>query len=389
MKVVMRDGTGTRNYKFVVEEYDRHDNLRTYLRRRGHPKVRLRETVGTPEFDAEYHAALESGPRAPEQQRKHPAAKTSFRWLVEQYYCSPDFRLLDEIETQRRRRTVLDGLCEKYGYLPYKDLTTSNIKTLRDEKMETPVAANNLVKDLRQVFKWAIDAGHLETNPARDVNNLKSKNPSGWHTVTEDEIAQYEATHPVGTVARLALGLFLYGGGPRNSDAFRLGKQHTSKPTADDPHRRLRYTQFKGRNKCPVDIDIPILPELQELIDASPCGDLTFLISEHNKPFASAASFGNKVKKWFKEAGLPHCSGHGLRKASACRLAEHGLTDLQIMAWNGWTSLRQVQNYTRGMRRKVMADAGALKIEKGQKSNESVPLLSGGGGSGTKKAIKA
>ena len=52
MKVVMRDGTGTRDYKFVVEEYDRHDNLRTYLRRKGHRKVRLRETVGTPEFDA-------------------------------------------------------------------------------------------------------------------------------------------------------------------------------------------------------------------------------------------------------------------------------------------------------------------------------------------------
>ena len=64
MKVVMRDGTGTRDYKFVVEEYDRHDNLRTYLRRRGRPKVRLQETVGTPEFDAEYLAALESSHNA-------------------------------------------------------------------------------------------------------------------------------------------------------------------------------------------------------------------------------------------------------------------------------------------------------------------------------------
>lgn len=388
MRVVMRDGTGTRDYKFVVTDYDRHDNLRTYLRRGGR-KVRLRERVGTPEFDAEYHAALEGGPQAPESHRKAPVVRTSLRWLVEQYYCSSDFRELDELETQSRRRRVLDDICEKYGQLPFKELKTSNIRTLRDEKMETPVAANNLVKDFRQVFKWAISECHVETNPARDVENLRSKNPNGWHTVTPEEIVQYEETHPVGTVARLALGLFLLGGGPRNSDAFRLGRQHISKPTADDLLGRLRYTQHKGRNNRPVDIDIPVLPELQELIDASPCGDLTFLISNHNKPFTSAASFGNKVKKWFKEAGLPHCSGHGLRKASACRLAELGLTDLEIMAWNGWTSLRQVQNYTKAVRKGVMADNAAVKIEEGQKSNKSVPLLDSGAGSGTKKAKKA
>jgi integrase len=284
---------------------------------------------------------------------------------------------------------VLDDICEKYGHLPFKELKVSNIRTLRDEMMETPVAANNLVKDFRQVFKWAIRADLVENNPARDVAPLRSKNPGGWHTVTEEEIAQFEATHPVGTVARLALGLFLLGGGPRNSDAFRLGKQHISKPTGNDPCGRLRYTQHKGRNKRPVDIDIPVLPELQELIDTSPCGDLTFLISNHNKPFTSAASFGNKVKKWFKEAGLPHCSGHGLRKASACRLAELGLTDLEIMAWNGWTSLRQVQNYTKAVRKGVMADNAAVKIKAGQKSNKSVPLSGGGDGSGTNKAIKA
>jgi integrase len=389
MKVVMRDGTGTRDYKFVVEEYDRHDNLRTYLRRRGRPKVRLRETVGTPEFDAEYLAALESSHNALESKRRIPAGRESFRWLVEQYYRSSDFRQLDEIETQPRRRTILDDLCEKYGHLSYKKLKTSNVRTMRDAKVETPVAANNLVKDLRQLFKWAIDAEHVDSNPARDVNNLKPKNPGGWHTVTEDEIAQYEATHPVGTMARLALGLFLYAGGPRNSDTFRLGKQHISKPTANDPLGRIRYTQHKGRNKKPIEIDNRILPELKELIDASPCGDLTFLISEHGRPFASAASFGNKVKKWFKEAGLPHCSGHGLRKASACRLVEYELTDFQIMVWNGWTSLRQVQNYTREMRRKLIADKAAVKIEAGQKLNKSVPLSGGGDGSGTIKVKKA
>ena len=68
MKVVMRNGSGTRDYKFVVTDYDRHGNLRTYLRRRGR-KVRLREIVGTPEFDAECafrrKAATDSNPKRP------------------------------------------------------------------------------------------------------------------------------------------------------------------------------------------------------------------------------------------------------------------------------------------------------------------------------------
>ena len=50
MKVRMRDGTGERKYRYVVEDMDRHGNVRIYLRRRGQ-KVRLRETPRTPEFD--------------------------------------------------------------------------------------------------------------------------------------------------------------------------------------------------------------------------------------------------------------------------------------------------------------------------------------------------
>jgi integrase len=36
-------------------------------------------------------------------------------------------------------------------------------------------------------------------------------------------------------------------------------------------------------------------------------------------------------------------SAHGLRKAGATRLAEHGCSDHEIMAWGGWTTLKEVQ----------------------------------------------
>lgn len=44
--------------KYVIEDRDRHGNLRRYYGRKGLPKVRLRETPGTPEFATEVDAAI-------------------------------------------------------------------------------------------------------------------------------------------------------------------------------------------------------------------------------------------------------------------------------------------------------------------------------------------
>jgi len=91
---------------------------------------------------------------------------------------------------------------------------------------------------------------------------------------------------------------------------------------------------------------------------------LTFLVTEYGKPF-SPAGFGN----WFREqcdgAGLSKLSAHGLRKAGATRLAEAGATDHEIMAWGGWTSVKEVQRYTKAANRKRLALQAAGKLKAG------------------------
>jgi integrase len=47
------------------------------------------------------------------------------------------------------------------------------------------------------------------------------------------------------------------------------------------------------------------------------------------------------------EAGLPHCSSHGLRKAAARRLAEAGCTEHEIASITGHASLREITRYTK------------------------------------------
>ncbi|MGB2709877.1 MAG: tyrosine-type recombinase/integrase [Conexibacter sp.] len=167
------------------------------------------------------------------------------------------------------------------------------------------------------------------------------------HLWTAEEIVAFEECHPIGTRARLALALLLFTG-QRRSDVVMLGKQHVRNGS-------LRFTQHKNRKRKPVTLEIPIMPELQRVIDSSSSGDLTFLVTEFGRPF-TAAGFGNAFRKRCDEAGLKNCSAHGLRKAAAAKLAELGATEMEIGAVTGHATSKEISRYTRAARQKVLAN---------------------------------
>jgi hypothetical protein len=104
----------------------------------------------------------------------------------------------------------------------------------------------------------------------------------------------------------------------------------------------------------PKTISIPILPELRAVIDKSPTGELTYLMTHQDKPY-SVKGMAKRVKDRCVEAGLPHCSAHGVRKAG---VAENGASEATLMAIFGWDDAKQVVNYTRAARRKKVEKAG-------------------------------
>lgn len=61
---------------------------------------------------------------------------------------------------------------------------------------------------------------------------------------------------------------------------------------------------------------------------------------EFSKPF-SAPGFGNRFRDWCNEAGLTHCSSHGLRNAGARQLAERGKSGHEIKAVTGHRTLKE------------------------------------------------
>lgn len=100
-------------------------------------------------------------------------------------------------------------------------------------------------------------------------------------------------------------------------------------------------------------MEIPILPILEEEIQAAPTGNLTFLVTAFNRPFTIKG--GNKMRDWCEEAGLPYCSAHGLRKAGAARAAENGATAHQLQSIFGWRTLAEAERYTKAAEQKRMA----------------------------------
>jgi integrase len=362
------------NFEYVHRDTDRHGNVRLYFRRRkGERKIRLRARPGTPDFQSEYDAAKtlsDSGALLPTSGGDHGFARLArplpgtYRWLCTLYFASAEFRRLDP-RTQYVRRRVLEttfdeaiapNAKETFADFPLRRVTPKAIRVLRDRKADLPEAANNRVKAIRAVFSWALDNDHVSSNPAREVKRF-SIATSGYHTWSVEEVAQYERRHPIGSKARLAFGLLMYTG-VRRSDVVLLGRQHVRDGW-------LKFTAHKNRNRKPVAIELPILAVLQDILDASPTGDMTYLVTAHGRPF-SANGFGNWFRDRCNEAGLPHCSAHGLRKAGATIAAENGATGHELMSIFGWLTLKEAEHYTQAARRKVLARSATRLLTRPQ-----------------------
>ena len=330
---------------------DRSGNPKIYFRRKGFPKISLRGPIGSKEFYEDYAKAYASSSPSGEINPEKNIGMKTIRWLCIQYFKSSAFKTLAS-STKKVRRNILDGFCIEHGSKPFAQLKPEHLVSIQDDRADRPESVNALIKSLRQVFKHGIKRRLCFHNPAKEIEMLIAPG-DGIHAWTENEIDQYRDCHAVGTKARMAIELLLYTG-QRRGDIVRLGRQHLK-------HAELIFTQQKNRERSPVTLNIPIAPVLQGILDQTPTGELTFLVTHFNKPFTQNG-FGNRFKKWCLEADLSHCSAHGLRKASAALFAEMGCTDREIMAITGHRSAKEVDRYTKSARQKKLARSAIAKV---------------------------
>src|SRR5262249_14977959 len=83
-------------------------------------------------------------------------------------------------------------------------LMREHVQRIVNEKAATtPFAQRNLLNTLRAMFKWAAKEGRIPDDPTLGVTREKVKT-TGYKTWSENHIERFEATHAIGTKARLA-----------------------------------------------------------------------------------------------------------------------------------------------------------------------------------------
>ncbi len=312
---------------------------RWYLRRPGLKRAPLPGLPWSPEFMAAYEAAMAGEKIEP---GKSKISAGSVAELIVIYYQTAAFKGLAQT-TRQTYRGILDRFRQSYGEKPVDRIEEQHIAAILDKMTDTPAAANNLRRMLKAIMKLAKKRKMIRQNPMIEIEPVRYK-VKGFTDWSDAEIEQFSRFYPVGTRERLALEIIL-GAAPRRGDVVRLGPEHVISG-------RLCYRQ----KKTGAPIDIPLLPELSNAIEATATGNKTFLITKFEKPFTETG-FYNWFTRKAQAAGVPEGrSPHGLRKACCRRLAEAGCSPHEIMSVSGHVTLKEVERYTRAANRSRLAD---------------------------------
>jgi hypothetical protein len=328
-----------------------------YVRKPGHPKIRIQVSDDVAPWSPTFMAALEAAAekltaKDPRQIVNRPPVAGTINSALISYYDSTAFKDALGKTTQQSRRAILERLIrnehgDKRTHLMHAQALQAIMGKLK------PNPQRNFKKAMRGFVDYCLSLGLMNVDPLAGIALAKAPKSSGFHAGDDVEVEQYRKKHRPGTKARLALEVILQTGHAR-SDVVRMGDQRV---------KGGRLTM--ARQKTGTEFSIPLLPELVAELALhrrdGAVASMTWLTTERGTPFGSAASFGNWFADQCRDAGVPG-RAHGLRKASAIRQALAGATAFQLMAWHGWKTIGEAQRYVEQANRIRLADEAAKLI---------------------------
>jgi Site-specific recombinase XerD len=335
-----------KNYPFASSFLDRHGKRRWRFRRKGHPTHYFKAQHGTKDFEREYASCLEAEPIKIGAALVRPGSVSD---VIARYYGDNAFMDLRPA-TQKVYRGVLERFRAAFGDDPIRRFDADRIAKLMTAMRDKPHAAARLRKLMAQLFTIARRAKIVPYgfDPVKDTKAPKAES-EGYHRWTEDELAAFEAEHPLGTKPRLAFALLLYSA-QRSGDVRFM--THTMIAGG-----RIPLSQSKTSNA----VDVPIVEPLREALEAGPLGDVLLLEARHGSEFTEKGFYG-LIKKACVKAGIPHCSPHGLRKSAARRCLLADCTDEEGMAITGHKTVKEYRRYAGERPGSYRADAAMSKV---------------------------
>ncbi|WP_406871583.1 tyrosine-type recombinase/integrase [Aminobacter sp. P9b] len=375
----MSDELSNIDLPFIEKNKSRHGTMRYYFRVDGKRLARLPDDPDTEAFSKAYWKARndhESGKGetpSPVENLLGKPIPGSFRALCVAYLRSDPYLRLDDT-TRAKRKAIIDSMllepikrggAKIFASMPMAALDVANIEILRNRKSDTPFAADERLKILRQVFETTRPGKDgkpekiVRQNLARLVEPYRKKT-DGHHTIRDDEIEKYIRHHGPESKAVLAIVIMMYTG-LRVSDLAAIGPQHRRGD-------RFMLKLFKNRNRTPVTLEIPVHPTLDAVLALHPVKGMNYLMTEYGKPF-TIKGLGNRVSEWFSQAHLPHCTAHTVRKGLATSLAESEATDSMLDGLFGWKDGKTSKIYTARKQQAKLARQAISRIDWGEIGN--------------------
>lgn len=325
MRQHIRGGTVTLKHIQTIRQPN--GKVRRYLRIPGQTRIALPDLdPSDPAFILAYAEAVAAAPKKPRHAvgTIHAAVEVCKRGLST---VSPVYRSM--------MTTHLDAIAAKAGAAKAADLRTRHIEA--DLAKLEPHAALKRLKAWRLLTKTGLFTG----DPAKGIARPRPPRSDGHETWTDDDVAAFRATWPIGTVQRRAFELLLWTGA-RISDAVRLGPGMVGRDGV------LSYRQAKtgGEAFVPMTCAQPAFAGSRADLDAAltPNGQMTYLATAQGRG-RSHKALGGLVSEAAQKAGIDK-TAHGLRKTRARTLAEGGASTHQIASWTGHKTLAEVQHYT-------------------------------------------
>ncbi|WJW79972.1 tyrosine-type recombinase/integrase [Bartonella sp. TP] len=206
------------------------------------------------------------------------------------------------------------------------------------------------LKALNGLFTWAVERELLLSNPCYGIKYPRLTNSDGFPAWSEEDVAKYYSYYRLGTRERVYLDVLLYTG-LRRGDVVRIGYKNVSNNILIIKTEKSKYQ---------TEVALPILPKLQQTLDAGIIGNYSFIASASGEPLTKE-SFGNMFRIACRKAGIEK-SAHGVRKLSATRAANAGATVAELKAIFGWNDDEMASLYTKTANRRKLAAKAITKL---------------------------
>jgi integrase len=224
---------------------------------------------------------------------------------------------------------------------PARQIERTDVLALRDKLADSTGAANQTVRALGALYKWASDRHGLKDNPAHGIKLFKAIPHEPWpEPLLEEAILDPQVGMPVA---------LLYFTGQRIDDAIKMKWSDIKGDTM------AVFNQKKDRH-----VQVPILPELADMLATQEKTAITILTNANGRPWTQGG-LRLKLQAWAKDRGhkvVPH----GLRKNAVISLLEAGCTHAEV---SGITdqSPQMVEYYGRRVNKLRLGRAAIVKFD--------------------------